>query len=124
MNKWFKKNRIEVTLLTLLIILTLVLRFYKLADYMTFLGDEGRDAIVVKRLLTTGHLPLLGPVTSVGNMYLGPAYYYMMALPMAIFWLNPAAAAGMVALIGTLTVGLIYYLSRQWFGKVAAFVAA
>ena len=91
---------------------------------MTFLGDEGRDALMIKRILTTGDIPLLGPPTSVGNMYLGPLYYYMMAVAMAIWWLNPLAAALMVALLGTATVGIIYYLARNWFGKAAGFIAA
>lgn len=91
---------------------------------MTFLGDEGRDALVIKKILVEGDYPLLGPPTSVGNMYLGPLYYYMMSVPMAIFWLNPIAAAGVVALIGTLTVVLIYYLARVWFGFLPAVLAS
>jgi asparagine N-glycosylation enzyme membrane subunit Stt3 len=43
---------------------------------------------------------------------------------MAVWWLNPMAAAIMVALIGTISVGLIYYFARQWFGKIPAFIAA
>jgi len=91
---------------------------------MTFLGDEGRDALMIKRILVEHDIPLIGPPTSVGNIYLGPLYYYMMAVPMAVFWLNPVAAAGMVALVGVLTVALIYFLAREWFGKVAAILAA
>jgi 4-amino-4-deoxy-L-arabinose transferase-like glycosyltransferase len=124
MRNWISKNRLECILLITLIIFTLFLRVYKIDGYMTFLGDEGRDALMIKRILTTGDIPLLGPPTSVGNMYLGPLYYYMMSLAMAIFWLNPLAAAVMVALIGTASVGLIYYLARNWFGKTPAFIAA
>lgn len=91
---------------------------------MFFLGDEGRDALIVKEMLTERHIPLIGPPTSIGDMYNGPLYYYMMSVPMAIFWLNPVAAAGMVALVGTLTVGLIYYLAREWFGKSAAVISS
>lgn len=91
---------------------------------MTFLGDEGRDALMIKRILTTADLPLLGPPTSIGNMYLGPLYYYMMTIPMAIFWLNPVSAAAMVAVLGTFTVGLVYYFSRIWFGKLPALISA
>ena len=118
-----KGFRLEFILLVLIIALAAFLRFYKLSEYMTFLGDEGRDVLMVKRILTTLDIPLIGPPMSVGNIYLGPLYYYMMTIPMAVFWLNPVAAAGMVALIGTLTVGLVYFLTREWFGKTAAFVA-
>lgn len=121
---WIKKNRLEFFLIVAILLAALFLRIYRLPEYMTFLGDEGRDALMIKRILVDGDIPLLGPPTSVGNIYLGPLYYYLMAIPMAIFWLNPVAAAAQVAIIGVLTVGLIYYLSRQWFGKWAAFTSA
>lgn len=121
---WIKNNQREFFLLCLLLLFSAFLRFYRLPEYMTFLGDEGRDALVIKELLVNHHYPFIGPPTSIGNIYLGPLYYYMMALPMTIFWLNPAAAAYQVAVIGVLTIALIYYLSRVWFGTLAAFLAA
>src|SRR5690348_8635362 len=114
---WIKKNRLETLVLVIILALTLGLRLYKISGYMTFLGDEGRDALVIQGILVNHHIPLLGPPTSVGNMYLGPLYYYMMAIPMALFWLNPVAAAVMDAAIGTATVFLIYFFGRSWFGK-------
>lgn len=107
-----------------IILLASFLRFYRIGDYMNFLGDEGRDAIVIKNMLVNYHFPLIGPPTSVGNIYLGPLYYYMMAVPMAIFWLNPVAAAGMDALIGVATVILIGYLGKIWFSRQAGLIAA
>jgi 4-amino-4-deoxy-L-arabinose transferase-like glycosyltransferase len=91
---------------------------------MTFMGDEGRDALVVKEIIINHNIPLIGPPTSVstgaGSVYLGPLYYYMMAISMWLSGLNPVGAALMVASIGVLSVALIYYLSRVWFGKEAA----
>ena len=121
---WIKRNRLEFFLLLAILLVALFLRVYKLPEYMTFLGDEGRDALMIKRILVDKDFPLLGPPTSIGNIYLGPLYYYMMAIPMAIFWLNPVAAAAQVAIIGVLAIGLIYYLGREWFGKWAAIVSA
>lgn len=124
MRKLLAKNRFEVGIFLLIVIIAAVLRFYQLPGYMTFLGDEGRDAIIVEAILVDRHFPLLGPPTSVGNIYLGPLYYYMMAGAMAFFWLNPVAAAGMVAVIGTASVGLIYWLARRWFGFWPAVLAS
>lgn len=123
---WWELKNYKGLFILLLGVLALAafLRFYKLSEYMTFLGDEGRDAIVIKNMLTEHHFPLIGPPTSVGNIYLGPLYYYMMAPPMIIFNLNPAAAAGMNAAIGVLVVGLIYYFGKVWFGRAAGIVAA
>jgi 4-amino-4-deoxy-L-arabinose transferase-like glycosyltransferase len=124
MFTWIKKNRNEFVVLLAILLISLFLRLYQIDAYMTFLGDEGRDALMIKRILTTADIPLIGPPTSIGNMYLGPLYYYMMSVPMAIFWLNPVAAAVMVAIIGTATIGLIYFFSRVWFGRIPAVVAA
>lgn len=119
-----KDQKFLFILLVLILALAAFLRFYKLSGYMTFLGDEGRDALIIKDMLVNHHFPLIGPPTSVGNIYLGPLYYYMMGVSMAIFWLNPVAAAGMVALIGVMTVYLVYYLGKTWFGRVSGLVAA
>lgn len=121
---WIKKHKLELLIILGILLLAAFFRFYKISEYMTFLGDEGRDALAVKRILVDNDFPLLGPPTSVGNMYLGPLYYYMMAMPMAIFWLNPVAASSMNALIGVLAVSLIYYLARNWFDVWGATVAS
>lgn len=121
---WIRNNKGEFFIFLIIIFTAAFFRLYKIEGYMTFLGDEGRDAIVVKDILTKFDLPLLGPPTSIGNMYLGPLYYYMMAVSMAISWLNPVSSAVMVALVGTATVGFIYYFCRIWFGKSAAIFSA
>jgi len=48
------------------------LRFYRLNDFAMFLSDQGRDAIIIKRILTGEHFPAIGAPTSVGQVYLGP----------------------------------------------------
>ena len=122
--RWIKHNKVEFLFALFIILLALSLRLYRIDEYMTFLGDEGRDMLIMQKIWVEKDIPFIGPPTSVGNMYLGPLYYYMMAIPTGIFWMNPVSASVMVALIGTLTVGFIYYLSRIWFGKIAAFISA
>lgn len=121
---WELLDKLRFGILLLILGLAAFMRFYKIDGYMSFLGDEGRDVLVVKSMLIEHHTPLLGPGTSIGNMYLGPLYYYMMAVPMAIFWLNPVAAAGMVVLTSVLTVFLIYYIAKSWFGFWAGALSA
>lgn len=110
--------------LLLILVLAAVLRLYRLEDFMIFLGDEGRDALVVKRMIVDHKLTLLGPTTSVGNMYLGPIYYYMMAPFLWLFQLNPVGPAVMVALFGIATVFLLYKFSREFFNEKMAFIAS
>lgn len=97
---------------TLLIAAVLVLgafmRLYRISEYMTFLGDEGRDVLIVKRMIVDHKFTLLGPTASVGGFFMGPIYYYMM-LPFLWLWrLDPTGPAVMVALLGVATIYLIY----------------
>ncbi len=119
-----KEEKSYFILAILTLILAAFLRLYKISDYMIFLGDEGRDAIIVKDILINHHFPLIGPPTSVGNIYLGPLYYYMMAVSFAVSNLNPTAASVMNALIGVLTVALIYIIGKLWFGRLAGLIGA
>lgn len=99
------------------------LRLYRIADYMTFLGDEGRDVLVAYNILH-GHLTLLGPTASVGGFFLGPIYYYFMTPFLWFFNYNPVGPAVMVALFGIATVALIYKVGSEFLGKTAALIAA
>jgi len=124
MINFIKKNKLESFLLTLIILLALGLRLYRIDEFMTFLGDEGRDVRIVRDLITKGNLVFIGPQTSVGNMYLGPLYYYMMAPALLLSGLNPVGPAIMNALLGAVTVWLTWFVSRKWFGGVSGIVAA
>ena len=124
MIEFIKKNKLEAILVALIIIAALFLRLYRINEYMTFLGDEGRDVRIVRDLITKGNLVFIGPQTSIGNMYLGPLYYYMMAPSLFISNLNPVGPAIMNALLGTLTVFLTYFLGKRWFGSSTGLIAA
>lgn len=126
-----EKNKIKLlgtnyrSLIILLIILLVAsfLRLYRLGDYITFLGDEGRDAIVWNNMVEKGKFTLLGPTASVGGFYLGPIYYYL-ALPFYMITNNPVGPAFFVALTGIATVWFIWFISKKWFGTTAAFFAS
>ncbi len=99
-------------------------RLYRIGEYMTFLGDEGRDAIIVRRLLVNFDPILIGPGTSIGNMYLGPLYYYLSAPFLFLAGFSPVGPSVMVALFGVFTIFLIWYIAGIWFGKRAAVVSS
>lgn len=114
-KKWIRTNPLEFVLLLVIILTAVFLRLYKIGDYMTFLGDEGRDVIVVRRLLVYGDPILIGPGTSIGGMYLGPLYYYMMAPILFLAGFSPVGPAVQVALLGVVTVFLVWLVAREWY---------
>ncbi len=123
-KSWISNNKVEFIILLGIVLLGAFLRLYRIGEYMTFLGDEGRDVIVVRRLLVDFDPILVGPGTSVGNMYLGPIYYYMMAPALLLANFSPVGPAIMVALLGILTIYFTWYVAREWFGKEAAAVSS
>ena len=123
-KEFFNKNRLEVFLILLIFAFGTFLRFYKISGYATFLGDEGRDAFVVKRMIVDHKFTLLGPTTSLGQMYLGPAYYYMMVIPLWLSGLNPVGPAIMIALFGSFTILLVWLLGREFFSVWAGLIAS
>lgn len=105
------------------LLLAAYLRLFRISDYMTFLGDEGRDVLVVKGILE-GDLTLLGPRASAGDFFTGPIYYYFMAPFLWLFRYDPVGPAVMIALLGVLTVFLVYLLGKSIFGRTAGLIAA
>ena len=123
LKKFFPQNFERLTVVFLLV-LAAFLRLYRISDYMTFLGDEGRDVLVAKHILE-GNLTLLGPRASAADFYLGPIYYYFMAPFLYVFRYNPVGPAIMVALFGIATVYLVYKIGKEFFNtKVGLFAAS
>lgn len=119
-KKLFQKENIAILLI---LFLAAFLRIYRISEYLTFLGDEGRDVLVALHILQ-GDLTLLGPTASVGGFFLGPIYYYMMAPFLFLFNYSPVGPAVMVALFGVATVFLVYHVTREFFGYYPALIAA
>lgn len=117
---FFKKNWLVI----LILLVGAFFRLYRIDQYMTFLGDEGRDAIIVRNLLVKNDPILIGPGTSVGGMYLGPLYYYFMAPFLLLSNFSPVGPAIGVALLGVATIYLIYLVGFEWFSKKTGLIVA
>ncbi len=112
-----------------LIAIVAFLRLYRFEGFVTFLGDQGRDAIIVKRILTLEHLPAIGAPSSVGQVYLGPFYYYLIAPFLLIFNFNPVGLAYGVAFLSIIGISLSLLIIRKetnlfitlFFGLLLAF---
>lgn len=103
-------------LLFLILTLALVLRFYRLGDWPPLYSDEASYGYNAYSILTTGRdewgkfLPLT--IQSFGD-YKPPMTAYLIIPSIAIFGLNEFAVRFPSALLGTLTVLLIYFLAKE-----------
>ena len=114
--------------LIIILIIGAVLRFYNLPGYLQFLGDQGRDVLIVKRMIVDHQWTLLGPNASVGGFFTGPIYYYFMLPFLWIFNLDPVGPAVLSALIGMGVILLTFYFCHLFgnnkVGLIASFLVA
>lgn len=99
-----------------------VFRLFRLPVTMQFLADQGRDAMIAYGILHAD-FALVGPSTSVGSMYLGPLYYYFMAPFLALAGWSPLGPTVAVAMIGIVTIPLLYVIGSKLVGRWPAFFA-
>lgn len=104
------------------------LRFWNLAALTTFSGDQGYDFLIIFRMLTENDLTLLGPkigpYNQIGNLYLGPFYYYLLAPSLLIFNFDPIGAAILTVIFAIFTVVLIYKFSLDFLTKEIGIIAS
>lgn len=103
------KLKLEKLLVIFLIALAVLLRFWGIWRLDLFTYDQARDATYIKRIIVDHDLTLIGPQSSLAGIYLGPAYYYLMALPLWLFRLNPVGIDVVTALGG---VAAVYFLFK------------
>ncbi len=119
----FVKKRYLLLFFLFFLVVGTFLRFYRIRQTMQFLGDQGRDALIARGILIEKDPAFIGPVTSVGNMYLGPFYYYFMVFPLMLTYPDPIGPVLAVAFVGCITLALIYLLGKDLVGKNTAMLA-
>lgn len=107
-----------------ILIISSITHLYRINELHTFHNDEGRDAMIASAMINSGSPTLLGPQTSVGNMYLGPIYYYFMVPGLLLFGGDPVGPAIMIALTGILTSLGLYFYGKKMFSEQVGVVAA
>ncbi len=119
---WVREHRWFLIAGGLLLAVAAFLRFYELGAFITFLGDQGRDAIVMRRIITFEDFPGIGPRSSVGFIYLGPFYYYLMAPFLGLFAFDPAGPGYGVAFLWIVGIAVFTFILKREWGTIPALV--
>lgn len=117
-------NKLKYALIFLIVVVSSFTHLYRIDQTFIFHNDEARDVLIVKKMIDTGSPVLLGPQTSVGNMYLGPFYYYLMLPALLLTKMDPVGPAIMVALFGVLTTLLLFWFGSKKHGLLAGTITA
>ena len=110
--------------LFLLFLLSLFLRIYRLGDLLGFYYDQGRDALRVWEFWYNKKPFLVGPVTGLEGIFLGPFYYYLIAPFYLVGGGNPVYPAIFISFLSSLSVFFIFYLGWKFHSKAGGIIAA
>jgi len=123
---WKKVKRI-ITPLNLVVFIILVfvflVRVYRLDQILGFYFDQGRDALIIWDLWHKGKFFLIGPVTGLAGIFLGPLYYYLIAPFYLLGGGDPVYPAVFLGLLTTIASFLLYKLGKKIHSKEAGIIA-
>src|SRR5262249_47079579 len=88
-----------------------LLRLYRL-DLTLFNLDEARDVAVASSIIAGKSLPLLGPSIGHTQAFLGPLYFYLIAIPYSLAR-DPIAGAYFIALSNIAALVLLYQFVKE-----------
>jgi len=117
-------HKTEYLLLVAILFFSAFLRLYRLDKLLGFWYDQGRDALVIWDLIHYKRFFLIGPVTGIEGIFLGPFYYYLLA---PFYWLGRGSPVFVAAFLSWLTVGaifLIYYLGTKIYNRKVGLISA
>ena len=109
-------------LLAGILALAAFLRLYRL-DLVWFHTDAVRDVTIASDIATGQSFPLLGPVMFRTQAFMGPAYFYLLAVPF-VFGRHPLVGAYCIALSNVVAVYVLFHFATAFFGRAVAVVAA
>lgn len=121
-NNLRKVERKLLIFLTLILLISVFLRFYNLENLLYWMFDEERDAFVVKRILVDKHPTLIGGSVP-GVFYLAPGYFYISALFYFFSQGNPLGLGFVASVLGVLSVLFLFFVAKDMFGRKVAVIS-
>ena len=119
------KKRVYWIWATLIFLLAFFLRTYRIDSLTEFLGDQGRDLLIVYQAFISKSIPLSGPTVLTGQ-HLGPFFYYLISIPLILSNFNPLSAAVFMAFLGSVSAVLLLYIGTEifdfWIGVFIALI--
>lgn len=97
----------------------LALRWWDVGNSMSFFYDQGRDATRAAEILS-GNLTLIGPATDAAGVYMGPLWFYLLAILYWLFSGNPENVLKFLTFLDMIAIWVLYLIGRRVFSlKIA-----
>lgn len=126
LKKYYKlllKNKL-LLIVFVIFLFELFLRTYQFNLKNPFGYDQVDNAWAAMNLIVNHEFPLVGMVAKANSgIYIGPAYYYIVAFFYWIFNLHPMASLALSVVTGIFTFWVIFYISKKLFSMEFAIIA-
>jgi 4-amino-4-deoxy-L-arabinose transferase-like glycosyltransferase len=117
-------HKIIYILLGIILAAAFFVRVYRLSALLAFYYDQGRDALVIWKLWHEGKPFLIGPVTGLEGLFLGPFFYYLIAPFYLLGGGDPVVPGIFLAALVTLAIFIVYYLGWKVLNRTTGLIAA
>lgn len=123
-SRKFQNPKLIYLILFFILTLGLFFRTYKLDIFYTFNHDQDLYSWIVKDILVDHHFRLIGQLTSIEGVFIGPLFYYLLVPFFALTNLDPIGANILTTIIGLATVFSLYFVISRFFSQKAGIIAA
>lgn len=108
----------------LILVLGLIFLTFGFKYTFSWAHDHDLYSWIAKDIIVNHHWRLTGQITSVDGVFIGPLYYYLIAIVYAIFKMNPLSAIVVTTFVGLASILSIYFVIKEFWGKRAAELGA
>ena len=121
--RFVKKNKFLI-ILTVVFLFEIFFRFYQLDTRNPFGYDQVDNAWAAKNIVLDHEFTAVGmPAKANSGIYIGPIYYYFLAIVYWITNLNPIAAGIAAGLTSIFNFWVIFFIGKKLFSKEVGLVA-
>ncbi|MBI2018475.1 glycosyltransferase family 39 protein [Candidatus Daviesbacteria bacterium] len=120
----YLKKRWHLLILGLILAVGLFFRTYQVVERFGFDHDGDLYSWVVKDIVVNHHPRLIGQLTSAPGIYIGPAFYYLLA-PFFLFTrMDPIGVLIPITFLGLFTILSYYFILAKLFKEEAGLIGA
>jgi len=117
----WKKEYWYVVCALILFVIYIFFRFFQMKERLAFGWDQTYVSWKVKDLLIDHKYPLVGmPARGNSGVFIGPAYYYLLAVFYAAWHLHPIAAGYFASICSIITAFALFFTVKKMFSERTA----
>lgn len=118
-----KLLRPHISLLIIIMLIGLFFRTYQIVKRFEFAHDGDLYSWIAKDIVIDKHPRLIGQLTSVQGIYIGPLFYYLLVPFFLISRMDPIGAVIPITIIGMFTILSYYLVFKKLFNPTVGLIA-